>query len=265
MTVVGALLAALAAALMVGRPRGRPLPRRPEQRSGGTGRPSDPDGLPGGLPGGVPGGVPGPSAGVPVGVRAALALGAGAAVLMVLPGTVGLVASLVAAAVGWWRSGSLEPASARRRRELLEAELPHLVDLMLATVAVGAAPAEALSRVTEVATPPVRAELAVWVQRLGLGADPVRVWHEMSQHPQLGRLGRTLRRSAESGAPVVQALEHLAEDLRARRRTDVETQVRQVEVRAAVPLGVCLLPAFVLVGVVPLVVGAATGFLGAGW
>jgi hypothetical protein len=33
-------------------------------------------------------------------------------------------------------------------------------------------------------------------------------------------------------------------------------------VRASVPLGVCLLPAFVLVGVVPLVVGAAAGLLG---
>jgi hypothetical protein len=36
----------------------------------------------------------------------------------------------------------------------------------------------------------------------------------------------------------------------------VESRARAVGVKAAVPLGVCLLPAFVLVGVVPLVAGA---------
>ena len=37
--------------------------------------------------------------------------------------------------------------------------------------------------------------------------------------------------------------------------------MRQVEVKAAVPLGVCLLPSFVLVGVVPLVAGSVSGLL----
>ena len=39
----------------------------------------------------------------------------------------------------------------------------------------------------------------------------------------------------------------------ARSRTDA--RARSVEVRAAAPLGVCFLPAFVLIGVVPMVVG----------
>ena len=256
MTLLAAVLAALAAGLVVGRPRGRPLPgRAPEPPSGpvrfaGYDSPRGPENL----------------AGSPLRVstplRVAVACGAGFAVLMLLPGPVGAVGAVGAATVGWVRSGSLEPASARRRRELLGAELPHVVDLMLSVVSVGAAPGEALARVTEVVAPPVRAELVVWVRRLGLGADPVQVWQEMAQHPQLGRLGRTLQRSAESGAPVVASLEHLAEDLRARRRTEVESRVRQFEVRASVPLGLCLLPAFVLGGVVPLVVGAATGYLG---
>jgi hypothetical protein len=42
----------------------------------------------------------------------------------------------------------------------------------------------------------------------------------------------------------------------------VEARVRQVEVKTAVPLGVCLLPAFILVGVVPLVAGSVIGLLG---
>jgi hypothetical protein len=60
---------------------------------------------------------------------------------------------------------------------------------------------------------------------------------------------------------VVAALTRLAQELRTRRRAEVEVRVRQVEVKAAVPLGVCLLPSFVLVGVVPLVAGSALGFV----
>jgi hypothetical protein len=38
--------------------------------------------------------------------------------------------------------------------------------------------------------------------------------------------------------------------------------VRQVEVRATAPLAACLLPAFVLLGVVPLVAGLLRGVAG---
>jgi Flp pilus assembly protein TadB len=249
MALIAAVLGALAVALAVGRPRSGPLPGRNLDSSGahpGRRGPQPAD----------------RASGLSNGLRVAVAVGAGATALMLVPGPTGLVVAGAASAAGWWRSGSLEAAATRRRRQMLEAELPHVVDLLLSVVAVGSAPGQALARVAEVAQPPMRAELAFWVRRLRLGADPAQVWREMSQHPQLGRLGRTLQRSAESGAPVLEALEHLAEDLRARRRTDVETRVRQVEVRASVPLGVCLLPAFVLVGVVPLVVGAAAGLLG---
>jgi Flp pilus assembly protein TadB len=107
----------------------------------------------------------------------------------------------------------------------------------------------------------VAEELRGYATRLSLGADPVTVWRSLGTHPQLGRLGATLLRSAESGAQVTGALTRLAEELRSRRRADVETRVRQVEVRAAVPLGVCLLPSFVLLGVVPLVAGSVLGFV----
>jgi uncharacterized integral membrane protein len=47
----------------------------------------------------------------------------------------------------------------------------------------------------------------------------------------------------------------LADELRERARADVETRARSIEVKAAAPLGLCLLPAFVVLGVVPMVVG----------
>ncbi len=191
-------------------------------------------------------------------VTAAVAAGG---VLLLLPGVPGLVAAPVVAAVVWWRSRHWESAAIRRRRERLEAELPHVVDLMTAALSAGAAPGSALSLVVGVVDDVVAEELRVCTTRLDLGTDPATVWAELSAHPQLGRLGTTLRRSAESGAPVVESLMRLSEELRAGQRARVEERVREVEVRAAVPLGVCLLPSFVLVGVVPLVAGSISGLV----
>jgi Flp pilus assembly protein TadB len=189
------------------------------------------------------------------------ALGAAAAVLLLVPGTAGPPVSVVVGVLVWRRSGQWEGSGARRRRARVDADLPHVVDLLVATVTVGADPGDALGRVSAVVGGPTADELSVWVHRLRLGSDPVSVWADMARHPQLGRLGTTLRRSAESGAPVASALRRLSADLRDRQRAEVESRVRQVEVKSAVPLGVCLLPAFVLVGVVPLVAGSALGFL----
>jgi pilus assembly protein TadC len=66
-----------------------------------------------------------------------------------------------------------------------------------------------------------------------------------------------MARAQRSGAPVVAAVERLSDELARRSRAEVEDRARAVGVRAAVPLGVCLLPAFLLLGIVPLVVGLA--------
>jgi pilus assembly protein TadC len=47
----------------------------------------------------------------------------------------------------------------------------------------------------------------------------------------------------------------LASRLRSRRRAAAEHRVRQAAVWLVVPLGLCFLPAFVLVAVVPIVIG----------
>ena len=50
----------------------------------------------------------------------------------------------------------------------------------------------------------------------------------------------------------------LAEELAQRGRAEVEDRARSVGVRAAVPLGLCLLPSFLLLGIVPLAVSLAS-------
>lgn len=191
---------------------------------------------------------------------AALSVGCGVAVLV--SGTPGLAAGLIATVAGWQGVRRLETPAARRRRERLEAGLPHAVDLLSACLAAGQAPGPAVEQVAAADDGPLGEELAAVTTRLGLGADPVAVWRDFADHPQLGRLGRCVARAVDSGASVAEAMTRLAEDLRRDARARVEGRARAVGVKAALPLGLCMLPAFVLVGVVPLVAGSMSALLG---
>jgi Flp pilus assembly protein TadB len=185
----------------------------------------------------------------------AVLAGAGAAV--VLGGPAAPLAGLVIGAVVWAVAGRIEPRSVRLRREEVRRDLPHLVTLLGAALRAGAAPGAAIDLVCR-ALPGAAAELLGPVSaRLALGGDPLVVWSAMARDPAIGPLGRTMARAHRSGAPVVAAVDLLSEELARRSRADVEDRARAIGVRAAVPLGVCLLPAFLLLGIVPLVAGLA--------
>jgi Flp pilus assembly protein TadB len=190
-------------------------------------------------------------------VTTSVALGAG----LLVGGPLGAAVAAPLAASAWWLTGRLEPAPVRRRRMRLERAVPHAVDLMAACLSAGLSPSAAVDLVVEVVDEPLAAELASLARRLRFGVDPVTVWRELAGHPQLGGLGRTMSRAVESGASVAEAMQRLADDLRAHSRSQVESRARAVGVKAALPLGGCLLPAFVLVGVVPLVAGSVTFLL----
>jgi Flp pilus assembly protein TadB len=142
----------------------------------------------------------------------------------------------------------------RRREELVE-DLPTGVDLLGSCLDAGAAPESALVSVSGALGGPVGEEFLVIHHRLEVGVDPAQVWRSVAAHPQLAPLGRAVGRAHETGAPIGEAVHRLAEELRDRARADVETRARSIEVKAAAPLGLCLLPAFVVLGVVPMVVG----------
>ena len=181
-------------------------------------------------------------------------VGAGGGWAMV-GGHVGLAVGAACGLAVWVVLGRTEdPAVVRRREELVE-DLPTGVDLLGSCLDAGAAPESALVSVSKALGGPVGEELLAIHHRLDVGVDPVQVWRSVAAHPQLAPLGRAVGRAHETGAPVGQAVHRLAQELRDRARADVETRARSIEVKAAAPLGLCLLPAFVVLGVVPMVVG----------
>jgi Flp pilus assembly protein TadB len=188
-------------------------------------------------------------------LRLPLSLLAGVGALVLVGGVPGLALAACAAACCWWVIGRAEPAAVRREREELRRELPHLARLLTAALSAGAAPAQAARTVAEALPGPGGRRLAGAAARLRLGVDPVAVWAGLADEPALAPLARALSRGQASGASVVASVERLGEELARAARADAEDRARRVGVKAAVPLGVCLLPAFLLIGIAPLVGG----------
>jgi Flp pilus assembly protein TadB len=177
-------------------------------------------------------------------------------------GVPGLVAGAVAGSVVWVVLSRAETPAQRARRLRLRTELPHVVGLLAAAVRGGLPPADAIRLVSAALPGPAADSLATLPPRIALGVDPADVWRSLEAHAGLAPLGRTLARSARTGEPVAEALDRLGAELADRARSETEDAARRVGVRAAVPLGLCLLPSFLLLGIVPVVAGLATELAG---
>jgi Flp pilus assembly protein TadB len=183
---------------------------------------------------------------------------AGLGVGVVLGGMLGLVAACLAGGLLIRWVGRLEPAARARETDRMEGHLPLVADLLSAAIAAGTPPDRAAHLVGAAVGGPLGVLLVAGADRAALGSDPTTAWCELAQRPVTARLARTLVTAGERGAAPALTLGRVAADARDSARWSAEARARALGARAAAPLGLCFLPAFLLVGVVPVVAAAGS-------
>ncbi len=146
----------------------------------------------------------------------------------------------------------------RRERALVARTLPDTIELTIIAIGAGLAPAAALLQAAEHASPPIRAAIAELEHRLHRGhrlADAIEALPERLG-PSAAALADGLSTADRYGLPLEPVLERLAIAVRADRRRLAEQQARTLPVRLSFPLVVCTLPSFVLLAIVPALLGA---------
>ena len=193
---------------------------------------------------------------------ACLLAGIALALLVELP--LGLPLGAVLVLAGPRVLARLEPRRVRAQREQLLRDLPLVLDLLASCLVGGASLAAAADVVAGAVGGPAGARLASVGAALSVGAPPGEAWGALAgpdpdrrDTDPLGPAARALARAADGGAPVAAAVSRLAAEARADVRSRGEQAARRVGVLAVAPLGLCFLPAFVLLGIVPVVVGLA--------
>jgi pilus assembly protein TadC len=140
------------------------------------------------------------------------------------------------------------------------------LDVFAACLRSGMAVATAASATAASAPAPLARMLNRAADLLALGADPASAWTNTAGPGGDGidALMRLARRSASSGSALAQGVAELADQSRHEASAAASAAAERASVLIAGPLGLCYLPAFVCLGIVPVVAGLAGDVLGSG-
>ncbi|WP_436971146.1 type II secretion system F family protein [Micromonospora coxensis] len=179
---------------------------------------------------------------------------AGVAVAVLLGGVPGCLAGVVAALVADRLLRRIETRATRDRRLREAGDLPLAADLLAMALRAGAPVDRAVLAVADALGGPLAERLGRIGRTLLLGGGPEEAWAHLAPVPGAERLVTAALRSSRSGAALAGALTRVADDLRTDRSIAAEASARRAGVLIVLPLGLCFLPAFILAGLVPVIV-----------
>lgn len=189
----------------------------------------------------------------PAGSPRALGLVLGVLWAMLFPSGPGLVAAAVIG-VGLPLSVSAHAANQRRAADRrIQAEAPEVLALLVACLAAGGSLPESTAAVGDAGVGELHRILRGVSAAMRLGASPDAAWLRVKDIPGLEAAVSAIVRSERTGAPLAESLLGVVAEARRHRAEVAMVSARSAGVRAVLPLGLCFLPAFVLVGVIPVV------------
>lgn len=166
------------------------------------------------------------------------------------------VAEVISGLRSRWSGGAGAPAD--------PGALAQMLDLLAVSLLAGLPTPDALAAVADAVEhtdPDLARPLRATAARMRLGATPAQAWREVPGGARLAPVTDVLVRASDGGGSVRSALEHASRRLRSEADSAATARAERAAVMVAGPLGLCFLPAFVCLGVLPVVVGLADGML----
>jgi Flp pilus assembly protein TadB len=174
-------------------------------------------------------------------------------------GPVGAATGIVPAAVLPRLLAAAERRDARLTRVREEQrQLAGALDLLAACLAAGAPVASAVSSTAAAIQGPLGHRLGRVAAALDAGATEPAAWQAVLEDdaaPALAWVAHGVLRTSRSGSSLAPWLASIATQAREESRLESVRQAERAGVLAVLPLGLCALPAYLLLGVVPAVAG----------
>jgi pilus assembly protein TadC len=181
------------------------------------------------------------------------------AVTVLFGGITGVGIGIVSAVITYYLLGRLEPSSVRVAKRRLAAQLPFALELLAAVLRAGSPVPHALNIVAQALRGPVGTWWRITAGMLELGTSPAQAWRASpTGSASVHSVVEMMIRAADSGAALASGCERIALRLRDIQATELLKRAKQTSVLIVLPLTTCLLPAFVLWGVMPIVIDLLT-------
>ncbi|OKJ02123.1 hypothetical protein AMK18_11970 [Streptomyces sp. CB01249] len=180
-------------------------------------------------------------------------LGILAALAMLMNGQVVLAIILLVYGLFW--TDVIIRAAIARRKDDIERTLPDFLDVLAVVVSAGLGFRQALERVSEKYTGPWSDELRITLRQMDMGVSRRDAFDQLrrrNESEQVSMFVSALQQGEELGAPIVDTLIQIANDMR---RTDAQNARRKAS--KAVPKATLIVTSFMLPGTIILI---AVGF-----
>ena len=169
-------------------------------------------------------------------------------------GAIGAIAVIAAAILHRWSRVRGRARSQRRRAT----DFPHALDLLVLSIRAGYLPAQAIVEIEPFLSSSLQPAFAAVGDAMRCGSRFAEALGELRTGigPIAQPLVDSLSAADRYGLPLAPVLERLSFEARQQRRRDTDAAARELPVRLAMPLVLCTLPSFVLLAIVPLLLGA---------
>jgi tight adherence protein C len=173
---------------------------------------------------------------------------------MLIAPFLGVVAAI--APVCWRRWSRIRRLKRDARRVGLD--FPDALDLLVVCIRAGFLPAQAIGEITPHLPQSLRPSFAAVNESMEAGTRFADALSHLTATfgPIAQPLVDSLAAADRYGLPLAPVLERLSFEARQQRRRDSDASARELPVRLAMPLVLCTLPSFVLLAIVPLLLGA---------
>lgn len=145
-----------------------------------------------------------------------------------------------------------------RRRHRIDAAIPDTVELLILLLQAGSTPSQAVRELRLSVDPVLRDAFDRVVGQLDRGhrlADALGVL-VVELGPGIRNVVDAIATAERYGLELAPVLERLGTEARIDRRRSADTDARKLSVRLTFPLVLCILPAFVISAIVPLLIGS---------
>jgi pilus assembly protein TadC len=159
----------------------------------------------------------------------------------------------------WTRLKSVPTTASQRREQQMVAALPGVCDLLAVCLEAGLPLRAAVASLAELIDGPAKPVLVKLAARVRLGVEESQAWAEQADVPGWHQLADEVSRGVASGLALTTMLRSLGESARLAAQADAQQRARGVGVRSVLPLMLCFLPAFILLGIVPIIASVIAG------
>ncbi|MPZ82056.1 MAG: secretion system protein [Actinophytocola sp.] len=158
------------------------------------------------------------------------------------------------AVAAWWLARRLTRGATTQPDPLT---LAATWDLLAACLRAGLPVPTAVTAIADDLPSDATRALRATADLLAMGADPIDAWTPAMNCPHTAALARGARHTARSGTALADVVGTLATTVRDTASDAAEARAQRAGVLIAAPLGLCFLPAFVCLGIVPIIAGLA--------